>query len=194
MPSVSKILVCLEVTAFIALFPTLYIALVFMLRLFGCNALTAKWISVGVLIANCLSVCSLYLLSLGRNAQLIKLNVTDQSAVGVAMYWAMLFSINFVVMPFLYWLDKRKAYKQGETRIPESVLHFFAYAGGGAGAYASQRFFCHKTVKQSFRKVFRVTLVCSVLIYSISIYLLMYGTDGFKTILVDIDKILRYMN
>ena len=169
-----------------------YWLLVFILRVFGSKPLTARWIAIGVMIAYVISVVSLYLLANGDKTPLSEFDVTDRSAIGVAIYCTMLLSINLAVMPFLYWVDKRKALKESETRIPEAALHFFAFVGGGVGAYASQHIFRHKTVKPSFRKVFWVSFVFSVIIYSISIYFLIYGVAGLDIIHGYVEKILHY--
>lgn len=50
----------------------------------------------------------------------------------------------------LYGYDKRAAVA-GRLRVPERTLHLWAFAGGTPAAYASQRFFRHKTIKGSFR-------------------------------------------
>jgi uncharacterized membrane protein YsdA (DUF1294 family) len=44
-------------------------------------------------------------------------------------------------------------------RVPESVLHLMALAGGTPAAFAGQRALRHKTAKQSFRAWFWVIVV-----------------------------------
>lgn len=53
----------------------------------------------------------------------------------------------------LYWLDKRRAARQGR-RVPELTLHTLAAAGGSLGAYLGMTTFRHKTIKGRFRVVF----------------------------------------
>src|SRR4051794_19792990 len=61
------------------------------------------------------------------------------------LHWAWLLAyllaIN-VAMAILYGYDKRAAIVGG-LRVPERVLHVFAFVGGTPAAYASQRVFRH---------------------------------------------------
>jgi len=57
----------------------------------------------------------------------------------------------------LYALDKSAA-RKGHWRTPESTLHLLSLAGGWPGAIAAQQKLRHKSKKQSFRMVFRVTV------------------------------------
>lgn len=63
-------------------------------------------------------------------------------------------AIAFVV----YGADKSAA-RRGARRTPESTLHLLALLGGWPGAYIAQRAFRHKTRKQSFQRVFVLTVV-----------------------------------
>ncbi len=56
-----------------------------------------------------------------------------------------------------YFIDK-KAAQNGRQRTPESRLHLLALAGGWPGALYAQQLFRHKSSKESFRAVFRVTV------------------------------------
>ena len=58
----------------------------------------------------------------------------------------------------MYALDKSAA-QVGAWRTQESTLHFLSLAGGWPGALIAQQKFRHKTQKQSFRSVFRVTVL-----------------------------------
>lgn len=62
-------------------------------------------------------------------------------------------SQNVIVLPWLYWLDKRKAVQGKKERIPELVLHLLALFGGGLGALYSQQRYRHKTQKPVFQWV-----------------------------------------
>ncbi len=60
-----------------------------------------------------------------------------------------------------YWIDKNKAVKD-KRRIPEDTLHMMALLCGWPGAYAAQRITRHKTVKESFQRVFMITVVLNI--------------------------------
>jgi uncharacterized membrane protein YsdA (DUF1294 family)/cold shock CspA family protein len=57
-----------------------------------------------------------------------------------------------------YRLDKLAA-RQGLWRTRESTLHLLSLAGGWPGALIAQHKFRHKTKKQSFRTVYRLTVL-----------------------------------
>lgn len=72
-----------------------------------------------------------------------------------------LVSINLVTF-LMYGYDKRKA-KYGGWRVSEAMLHMFALIGGTIGAVAGQKYFRHKTKKQSFKVLFWVFFVIQIL-------------------------------
>src|SRR3954454_25013760 len=78
-----------------------------------------------------------------------------------AWIWAYLLAINLTTA-VLYGYDKRAAIVGG-LRVPERVLHGFAFAGGTPAAYLSQRIFRHKTIKSKFRIWFIAIFVMQVL-------------------------------
>ena len=66
-----------------------------------------------------------------------------------------------LVTYLVYALDKSAA-KRNEWRIPENTLHLLALAGGWPGAMLAQERLRHKSIKQPFRTLFRITLVLNV--------------------------------
>ncbi|MBK6961274.1 MAG: DUF1294 domain-containing protein [Gammaproteobacteria bacterium] len=56
-----------------------------------------------------------------------------------------------------YFIDKEAA-QNGRQRTPERRLHLLALAGGWPGALYAQQLLRHKSSKESFRAVFRVTV------------------------------------
>ncbi|MEM1145987.1 MAG: DUF1294 domain-containing protein [Pseudomonadota bacterium] len=68
-----------------------------------------------------------------------------------------------VVTMLANWLDKRNAEK-GQWRLPEAQLHLLELAGGWPSAYLAQRWFHHKTQKQSYRITFWMIVLLHCLI------------------------------
>ncbi len=81
--------------------------------------------------------------------------------------------LNLIVVPFLYWFDKRHAKvnstirnkKQKISRVPETAFHALTAMGGAFGAFLSQQIFQHKRSKGTFQVVFFLTLLTSMAIY-----------------------------
>jgi uncharacterized membrane protein YsdA (DUF1294 family) len=82
-------------------------------------------------------------------------------------------ALNFIVVPFLYWIDKRHANinrqarskKERVGRVPEPAMHALSAVGGAIGAFTSQQMFHHKRSKSSFQLVFFGTILTSIAIY-----------------------------
>lgn len=62
-----------------------------------------------------------------------------------------------------YGADKRAA-KKGKWRIPEKQLLALALVGGIFGSWAGQKFFRHKTKKQSFRQALWLVFVLQAML------------------------------
>lgn len=60
-----------------------------------------------------------------------------------------------------YFLDKSSA-RRGARRTPENTLHLVDLLGGWPGALVAQQQFRHKTAKQRFQSVFRVTVMANL--------------------------------
>jgi len=67
-----------------------------------------------------------------------------------------------VAVVFLYGYDKTAARAEA-LRVPESVLHLYALAGGTPAAFVAQRIFSHKTIKSRFQRTFWLILVLQVI-------------------------------
>ena len=65
-----------------------------------------------------------------------------------------------------YGFDKRAA-EHGLWRTEESALHLPAILGGWPGALVAQRFFHHKTVKEPFQTIFRVTVGANIAVLAL---------------------------
>jgi len=84
-----------------------------------------------------------------------------------------LLALNFLVVPLIYWVDKRHANynhlvknkKKKSSRVPEVAMHTLTALGGAVGAFTSQQVFHHKRNKGSFQIVFFLTILTSMAIY-----------------------------
>ena len=63
-----------------------------------------------------------------------------------------------------YAVDKSSA-RNGTWRVSESTLHFLSLTGGWPGALVAQQVLRHKTRKQSFRFVFRITVILNCCVF-----------------------------
>lgn len=61
----------------------------------------------------------------------------------------------------MYGLDK-KAAREDRWRIPETNMHLVALAGGWPGALLAQRTLRHKTRKQPFQTLFKISVVVNI--------------------------------
>ena len=73
-------------------------------------------------------------------------------AITILVYvgWVCLISAGTLLV---YGWDKWQA-KRGGWRVSERTLHRMAFLGGWPGAWLAQRWFRHKTVKKTFRRIF----------------------------------------
>lgn len=71
---------------------------------------------------------------------------------GLSALRAIFVGVNVATM-LTYGYDKYLA-QAGGRRVPESVLHILAAAGGAPGAFVGQMLFRHKTRDRRFRLVF----------------------------------------
>lgn len=76
------------------------------------------------------------------------------------------------IFSFLIYAWDKKSAENGDRRTPEATLHNFSLIGGWPGALFAQQLLRHKSKKESFRRMFWVTvfLNISALIYLISPY------------------------
>jgi len=82
----------------------------------------------------------------------------------VMMIFAVLHLISINLVTFMaYGVDKRAA-QNGSWRVPESQLHSLEFMGGWCGAIIGQKFFHHKTKKESYQAFFWALLFLEVVI------------------------------
>lgn len=75
----------------------------------------------------------------------------------VVAAWTAINAVTFV----FYAADKAAA-KRGGWRTPEAHLHLLALVGGWPAAAYAQRFFRHKTSKESFRATYWLTVIANI--------------------------------
>ena len=68
-----------------------------------------------------------------------------------------------------YGVDKRAAIRK-TWRVPEVRLHALEFLGGWPGAYIAQKFFHHKTKKQSYQAMFWLMLFLQL----VAVYLILH--------------------
>jgi uncharacterized membrane protein YsdA (DUF1294 family) len=133
--------------------------------------LTVRWVVFGALFA--VTLGALIALPLIENGEDIlgPSVLTKINAIPVAL--GFLIVLNFMVVPCMYWVDKRRAIinharhnpKTAIRRVPEFSMHFLTALGGAIGAFTSQQIFRHKRSKKSFQMMFFITILSSMIIY-----------------------------
>ncbi len=116
---------------------------------FVCSPIVAKWFTHGFVI----SILFASILSSLLLTSLKLLNVENAEYFLKAIVFSVLAGINVAVIPVFYWYDKRLSNIENSMRIPEKVLHGFAFLGGAASAILVQRLFKHKTAKIGFQRI-----------------------------------------
>jgi uncharacterized membrane protein YsdA (DUF1294 family) len=66
------------------------------------------------------------------------------------------------LLTFILYAQDKAAAQRGSWRTPENTLHFFSLIGGWPGALIARHILRHKSKKQSFRRVFWVTVVLNL--------------------------------
>lgn len=112
------------------------------------------------------------------HARFLLIGSTTTLALTLAMRWqfnlplllAYLAAVNVTTFG-LYGYDKLVA-GRGWTRVPEMVLHLFAFVGGTAAAWLAQKYLRHKTLKSSFQRGFRLLLAIQIVLVVWVVYAL----------------------
>ncbi|WP_299203255.1 DUF1294 domain-containing protein [uncultured Amphritea sp.] len=139
-----------------------WISLWLIIRLFS-TRVVATWLANGFLLS---AIAAILIANLGTELSLYdELNFR-----GILI--SQIIGMNLLVMPFLYWLDKRRSFIEDASRIPEAALHGLSFFCGAGGALLSQKHFHHKTVKPGFRaKTWGAFALNLVFFYAILFYM-----------------------
>ena len=129
--------------------------------------LTAKWFTLGISV----SVTAGHLLFIGL-AHFNFINIDKPPfelfiLASLGTWILSLIPLNFIVLPILYWRDKRIASKGAgdKLRIPENAFHALTFSGGYIGAWIGQSQFNHKVSKKSFQIKHYAVCVVSICLY-----------------------------
>jgi uncharacterized membrane protein YsdA (DUF1294 family)/cold shock CspA family protein len=88
------------------------------------------------------------------------------------------------VITFIVYARDKSAARKGDWRTSENTLHLLSLAGGWPGALVAQQKLRHKSRKQSFRLVFRATVVLNT-----GYYVWLYTPDGTAALRALMDSI-----
>jgi uncharacterized membrane protein YsdA (DUF1294 family) len=137
-----------------------YIIFKAIFRIFS-SPVVATWLAHAYLIAYLVGILVMFML--------LHFHPEIKDRMFVIAFYGMIFAINFFILPFYYWYDKKCSMTVDAARIPENVLHMLAFTGGAMSALASQRLFNHKTQKRSFQIITPIALVCTLLIFYVCV-------------------------
>ena len=131
--------------------------------------LTAHWLALGLSGSYSLGLLIYWLLTSHKLLlDAIQSGSGNSIFYDLAISWLIaLLVLNLLVLPSLYWWDKRIATinDSKRDRIPENALHALTFFGGFLGAYIGQKVFRHKISKQSFQIKHYVICGLSIAIY-----------------------------
>jgi len=145
--------------------------LFFVLRIFSkilFKPLTAHWFAIGLTLSFIFGAQISYGLI---KAGMFEFSFQSDKPVYYHLVLSWLIAIiplNLIVLPGLYWWDKRKAIKASDknvSRIPENALLALAFCGGVLGAFLGQKLFKHKTTKASFQIKHYTVSILTILLY-----------------------------
>lgn len=108
----------------------------------------AKWLAIGVLLSLLLN--ALFLIAAVRLNRQFEL-FAELTPLSIWLFVSFVFTQNLLLVPGLYWYDKRQSKQPHKERIPERILHILALCGGGFGALYGQRHLHHKSQKAMFK-------------------------------------------
>ena len=131
--------------------------MIFLILRLALSPINAKWFSHGIF----LTIFFIYLSMLGLQ---VLFGYEDSDFSIRVVVGIIIAGINFMIIPFFYWYDKRAANAANAIRIPEIVLHVFAFLGGAISALICQRIFRHKTKKIKFRAITYLALLLNFLL------------------------------
>ena len=83
------------------------------------------------------------------------------STVNAALTIALIYLAASLITFIVYALDKSAA-KAGKWRTPEKTLHILVLIGGWPGALLAQQKLRHKSQKQPFHTIFRLTVAINL--------------------------------
>lgn len=76
----------------------------------------------------------------------------------------LLFIVIMNVICYWCYAQDKEAAQLGQRRIPEQSLHILAFLGGWPAAWLAQEKLRHKTQKQPFKKIYKLTIVFNILL------------------------------
>ncbi len=86
------------------------------------------------------------------------------SAVGMLPSLLLLFLLLINLICYWCYAQDKEAAQLGRRRIAEQTLHVLAFLGGWPAAWLAQQRLRHKTQKQPFLKIYRLTIVFNLLL------------------------------
>jgi len=89
---------------------------------------------------------------------------------GSVQYITVLYYLILALVTFLVYAKDKHASRHSSERVAENTLHILSLFGGWTGGVVGQKILRHKTHKQPFKIIFKITIFINILLLSLLLF------------------------